>query len=258
MITRVTNKEDYICFFEGEAFDFKPITLLVGDQGCGKSTLLCILKDCAESSGDYESFGVEKDKNSKIDKFMYLDLETGNPAIQQPNPNDSQDMLYKLTTRFESHGETLFPILKYLGNVSNTLILLDEPETALSLRSQYKMIEIFKGCIERNCQVVIATHNLVFMQAFSDSVLSLEHMKYVSPEEFIELEKEPNTIKEKRRDRKIKKENCRMGIECSCAKETSWYDRKCIHYVDRDGNSGYDRDASGPKSKMGPGDFKNG
>lgn len=259
MLKKIKVKEDYICFFKGEKFQLKPITLLVGDQGCGKSTLLRIIKNCAEKTGDYSNFEIEKQEDSAIEKVMYLDLETGNPAIQQPNPNDAQDMLYKLTSRFNSHGETLFPILKHLNTVSNALILLDEPETALSLRSQFKMIEIFKACLERGCQVVLATHNLVFMEAFPDSVLSLEHMKYLTPKKFVKLEKEPNTIKETREDKRIKKVNCRMGISCTCTKETGgWYDRNCIHYVDRSGKSGYAREGRGANAKMKKGDFKNG
>jgi len=240
MIKKITCLNDYICFFEKESFDLKPITLLVGDQGCGKSTLLRIARYCITQEGDSNLF--ENKFDNTIQKgFLMLDLEKDNPAIQQGDPNDSEDMLYKMTSRFNSHGETLLPILEHLDTVEDTVILLDEPETALSLRSQYKMIEIFKGCLKRNCQIIIATHNLIFMEAFPDNVLSLEHMKYVSPEEFIKLEKEPNTIKEERKNKRIKKENCRMGLECECTKERLFYDNKCFHYVDREGNSGYDR-----------------
>lgn len=254
MIKKITNLHDYICFFEKESFDFKPITLLVGDQGCGKSTMLNILRNCISQEGDYNLFKREVD-NTVQKGFLMLDLEKDNPAIQQGNPNDSEDLFYKLTSRFNSHGETLLPILEHLATVEDSVILLDEPETALSLRSQYKMIEIFKGCLERNCQVIIATHNLIFMEAFPDNVLSLEHMKYVTPEEFIKLEKEPNTIKEERQDKKIKKESCRLGIKCEC---TRFYDKNCVNYVDREGKSGYDRGGSRPNSKMKEGDFKNG
>jgi len=252
MISKLTCIEDYICFFKGEYFDLKPITLLVGDQGCGKSTLLSALHGLAQNKNE-NCFKLEK--SGKIKDCVYLDLESGNPAIQQGNPNDSNDMISKMLSRLESHGETLLPILQYLENFSDKIILIDEPETALSLRSQYKMIEIFKECLERNCQVIIATHNLEFIKEFPDNILSLEHMRYVTPDEFIKLEKEPNDFKKIRKDKWIKKYNCRKGLDCECERV---YDNKCIHYVDREGKSGYDRRGSGIDSKMKKGDFKNG
>ena len=257
MITKITCLHDFICFFEKESFDFKPITLLVGDQGCGKSTLLHIAKDCISQEGNASLFKREIDETVQ-QGFLMLDFEKDNPGMLSANPNDGDDMLYKMLSKFNSHGETLLPILEHLSTVEDTVIILDEPETALSLRSQFKMIEIFKGCLERNCQIIIATHNLIFMEAFPDSIFSLEHMKYVTPEEFVELEKEENNIKEEREDKKIKKEKCTQGTSCECANEIGRYDDKCVHYIDREGKSGYDRIGSGIQQKMKKGDFKNG
>lgn len=257
MITKLKFNDDYFCFFKDEELDLKPITLLVGDQGCGKSTLLGAIKDSVTKQGSHSQFKT-KYKEPTQNGCYHLDMEKNNPAIEKANPNDSNDMLYKLMSRWESHGETLFPILRCLSEVSDCVILIDEPETALSLRSQYKLIEILNGCVERNCQVIIATHNVVFMEAFKDNLLSLEHMRYVSLNEFVELQKGPNKSKEARQDKKIKKENCRMGLACECTKDSPFYDRKCIHYVDRDGASGYDRQGSGINFKMKKGDFKNG
>jgi predicted ATPase len=257
MISKITCLDDYICFFKKESFELKPITLLVGDQGCGKSTLLQIIRDCVKKESDHRCFDVEHSGNAQAG-IVFLDMEKNNPAIEGANPNDSQDMIYKLLSRWESHGETLFPILRELESFKDSFILLDEPETALSLRSQYALIEIFKKCLENNCQIIIATHNIVFMEAFPDSVLSLEHMKYLTPRKFVNLQKKPNTSKMKRVDKRIKKTNCRMGLECECTKTSPVYDKNCIHYVDRDGTSGYKRRGNWLNSRMKPGDFKNG
>ena len=43
MIKSLKFKDDYICFFKNQSFEFKGVTLLVGDQGCGKSTMLSLL-----------------------------------------------------------------------------------------------------------------------------------------------------------------------------------------------------------------------
>jgi len=257
MINRIEIKEGiYICFFEGDAFEFKDITLLVGDQGCGKSTLLGLIKEVFNDP-DKDWISVDK-KDSGIDKLILFNSENDGPRSGPANPNDGQDMLFRLQSHFSSHGETLLPIIKEVENLENTIILLDEPETALSLRSQFAIIEVFKTALKNNNQIIIATHNLEFMKAFPDNILSLEHMKYVTPEEFVELEKKPNDFKDKVDDKKIKLQNCRMGIECECTKESLFYDKNCIHYVDREGKSGYDRRGMGMSLKMQPGDFKNG
>lgn len=245
MIKRITYNHDHNCFFEGDTFELKPITLLVGDQGCGKSTTLSVIdwKFRAKRNEDLASF---ETADEGITKVLYLDTEKMNPAIMQANPEDGEDMKSKLLSRFESHGQTLFPILRSLEELDEkTLIILDEPETALSLRSQFQMIEIFRKLAEDGCQIIMATHNLTFMEAFPDSVLSLEHMKYVTPGEFVELQRGPNVSYIEREDRRVKRYHCTQGVECPCAEDMGRYDNRCFHFIDRDGTSGWDRRVGG-------------
>lgn len=258
MIKKIKLKDDYVCFFKNQTFEFKPITLLVGDQGCGKSTMLDIIKGLAKEGFQNKKWiDVEAEDSNKVG-FLHFDLEMHNPRVTQANPDSSESMLYHLTSNFKSHGETLLPIMKELNSIDNKIILLDEPETSLSLRSQYLMIEIFKKCIERNNQLILATHNMVFIEAFPESILNLEQGKYVSPRQFVNAQKKPSDFKDKRNDKIIKKMNCRMGINCTCpAENRGFYDKNCLHYVDRQGKSGYQREGS-MGSKMKKGDFKNG
>lgn len=231
MIASVKFKDDYACFAKGHKFEIKPITLLVGDQGCGKSTMLDILKSIARGSKQF----TVKHAGKKQTKVMGLDLEKDNPRTSSADPNNSKSMLYGMSVRYQSHGEVLLPILKLIESQSDALILLDEPETSLSLRSQYMMIEVFRKAMERNNQLVLATHNTVFMQAFDGNLLSLEHGRYVTLGEFAVLESEPSDFKYKRDDAIIKKTKCRMGHECKCAGETGWYNNRCEHYVNTRG-----------------------
>lgn len=241
MIKKITFNEDYICFLKKQNFTFNPITLLVGDQGCGKSTLLRILKDVAERGGDYKSFTSEFDDSIQEKTFLF-DCEKDNPRTSRPNPDSSNSMLFAATSQFRSHGEVLLPLMKTLSDCENTIIMLDEPETSLSIRSLYLMVEIFKGCLSRNNQIFLATHNPVFMEAFSDSILSLEHNKYLTYRKFLNSQKSSSNFKDKRDDRIIKKEKCKLGIKCVCASDIGRYDNKCFHYIDRDGKSGNQRD----------------
>lgn len=230
MLKSLKFKDDYdYCFVKGNKYNFKPITLLVGDQGCGKSTLLKIIKNWCDNPAEYIEMKFEEPKQTNV---ILFDLEKDNPRLENGNPDKNDgNMLYHMSVRFQSHGEVVLPLLKEVTSKSNCLILLDEPETSLSLRSQFMLIDVFKEAIKRNNQIIVSTHNSLFMEAFNTSILSLEHNKYVSYTEFKELEKQPNDFKLIREDKHIKKTKCKLGINCTCAAKTHFYNRKCENYI---------------------------
>ncbi len=227
MITEIKYLEDDdYCFTEGEKFKLKPLTLLVGDQGCGKSTLLRLL----ENKPDYINFTEDINPLKLVQK---IDFDKDTLDKQQGNPYSSQDMLAVMTSKYLSHGENVLPIVHVLNESKDTLILLDEPETALSPRSIYFLIETIEKALTRNNQIIIATHNVMLMQHFNDCILSLEHKKYMSYSAFLKSQQFSNDFKEKRNDRNIKLFHCIQGINCKCAAETNWYNQKCEFAVKR-------------------------
>lgn len=230
MIKSIKFKEDYICFFKKQSFEFKDITLLVGDQGCGKSTMLSLIHSICGKNEETETVDFILDKSHEA--IYLLNMEKDNPATSQGNPyGPSREFLSSLMSRFKSHGENLVPMLNSLEELKKSIILIDEPETALSLRSQYNFIETMKKLAKQGNQIIIATHCLTFMEAFSDNILSLEHLKYVKLKSFIKSQKNASDFKDKREDKIIKKTKCKMGINCKCANETGWYNNQCEHYV---------------------------
>lgn len=91
-----------------------------------------------------------------------------------------------LCSRFKSHGEILqdfivTPILK----AKDCVIILDEPESGLSITNQLKFINAIKTALENNCQFFIATHCYPLIEAFN--VISLEHKKQMKGVDFINL-----------------------------------------------------------------------
>lgn len=92
-----------------------------------------------------------------------------------------------LTSRMKSHGQALLPLLKQLNECKNGLIFVDEPETAMSIKSQYLIADVLKGCVNRGCQIFVATHSPIIMKAMG-IVLSLEHKGWMSAEDFIETQ----------------------------------------------------------------------
>jgi predicted ATPase len=237
MLTSIKFKQDWEkCFLKNQKFTFKPITLMVGDQGVGKSTMLSVIRHILKTP---DSKAVEfTTDDTKQGGLFSMDMEKDNPRTGSLNAGDAASYKSSFLSNFGSHGEALKPILRTLDTISDSFILLDEPETALSLRTQFLMIECFKNALTRNNQIIVATHNLVFMEAFPESILSLEHGKYLTPKKFVISQKGTTDFKDKRDDKFIKKYNCEKGISCTCLPITGgWFKNTCDSFIGRDGVS---------------------
>ena len=163
------------------------VNLFVGDQGCGKSTLLKLLQtnhsDVKLTFSDYV-------KKNGVDTF-YFNSEIDNPRIKDPElftkPNgEDVGIGYggALISRFKSHGEVLEKfIINPLLNAKNCVILLDEPESGLSITNQFKLIDAIKTAVNNNCQLFIATHCYPIIEQFN--VISLEHNQQMIGVDFI-------------------------------------------------------------------------
>jgi ABC-type multidrug transport system ATPase subunit len=163
------------------------VNLFVGDQGCGKSTLLKLLQtnhsDVKLTFSDYV-------KKNGVDTF-YFNSEIDNPRIKDPElftkPNgEDVGIGYggALISRFKSHGEVLEKfIINPLLNAKKCVILLDEPESGLSITNQFKLIDAIKTAVNNNCQLFIATHCYPIIEQFN--VISLEHNQQMIGVDFI-------------------------------------------------------------------------
>lgn len=78
-----------------------------------------------------------------------------------------------------------------IKKAENCIIFLDEPESALSLRNQYNLVKEIDNANKRNCQIIVATHCLPLIE-YADNVLSLEHKKWMSNNDFINSQKHNN------------------------------------------------------------------
>lgn len=167
------------------------VNLFVGNQGCGKSTLLNLIQ---QNHSDVEFKISEYAIKNGVNTF-YFDSEKDNPRIKDPTlftkPNGQNVGIGyggALASRFKSHGEILqhfiiTPILK----AKDCVIILDEPESGLSITNQLNLIKAIKLAIENNCQFFIATHCYPLIEAFD--VISLEHKKHMKGIDFINLVK---------------------------------------------------------------------
>jgi predicted ATPase len=172
MLESITFLKDYRVFKEGQVIEFKPgLNLLVGDQGTGKSSLLKLIGDNA-----YEIVHAITTENQSI-KTCFFDFEKMNARTKS-----YIDSPYDVATRFASHGQVNNKLLASMRELGDTLILMDEPDMALSIRSIYKLYELLKSIPN---QIICSVHNPLLIELVGE-VLSLEHSKWMHSEEFIQ------------------------------------------------------------------------
>lgn len=184
MIHFIGFTEDWRCFKADDAFFFRPgVNLLVGDQGCGKSSLFGAIQG-AGSAKPQSKFKHLKEK-TEIDcdpcKVFMFDFEHENPRTMSYFGNDT---LFQVGSMFKSHGECNVALVKSMHTSDTCILLVDEPDTALSIRSCKLLVQQFQSLADNGSQVIAAVHNMAVIQAF-DEVLSLEHRKWMSSAEFI-------------------------------------------------------------------------
>ena len=186
-------KTKYRCFKKGATIEFKDnLTLLVGDQGVGKSTILKTL----------QNFNNHKDtiavNTSGEVSTLAFDTEKDNPRMQPGGIE--KDALYRVSVAFASHGETILPLMEHITTEKDRLIMIDEPESGLSIRSQYKLVKFFKKAVKNGCQLLVATHSMAVIGSFEE-VFNLEIMEYQSSQDFINGQKKAKRKKNAKKKR---------------------------------------------------------
>jgi len=182
------------------------INLFVGDQGCGKSTLLDLIQ---KNHSDIKLKLSEHTLKNSVQSF-YFDSEKDNPRVKNPqlftSPNGQNvgvGMSGALRSRFKSHGEVLqefiiTPILK----AKDCVVILDEPESGLSITNQFKLVNAINTAVKNNCQFFIATHCYPLIESFD--VISLEHKERMRGIDFINKVKNSSNDKKSKKATKIK------------------------------------------------------
>jgi len=172
-------KKKFRCFDPGFALDFRWITLLVGDQGCGKSTLITSILDNKKNN-------VVDMEYVKGTQTQALDTEKDNPRMKSLSSNTTANSFgVAVASRFGSHGEMIKPLVLSMKNIKNKVVFIDEPESGLSIRTQYKVLRAIK---KSKSQLVIATHSPILMEGVG-TVFNLETREWMSAKDFISTQK---------------------------------------------------------------------
>ncbi len=172
-----------------------PVTFFVGDNGSGKSTLLRSLAHRANIH-IWKGFERSRYKKSRYEDelYRYISLDWTDGLVQ--GSFFAAEMFRNFSQLLDEWASADPGVLKYFGNESlmtkshgqshmayfqhrfgiKGLYLIDEPENALSPKSQLQLLEILKACGETGiAQFIIATHSPILLSFDGARILSFDN-----------------------------------------------------------------------------------
>jgi predicted ATPase len=166
------------------------VNIIVGENGSGKSTLLSLIKSTLKNE-DNNYLVLTGDTTSKT--AIFFDGEEDNPITAIPKMiNPASNNFVGLSAQLwfaqeESHGESMLPVLDYiLDNAKGGYsIFMDEPETALSLRNQIRLVnKIKQSAGEYKNQLFLCTHSLAIINEF-ETIYDMETRQWVDRRAYV-------------------------------------------------------------------------
>jgi len=166
-----------------------PLIMLKGENGSGKSTLLqSIYYAVRGEEVKHYSYRLNLGK-VKIPGVFLFDAEQHNPRNQLELFQDNPQMTEFL--QMASHGQVMLTMFReaFPSLPDGTLLLLDEPEMALSSSNQRRILMMLKELVDRkNMRIIAATHSPVLIDAPETYVINLD--EYVN-RNIIDLDQPP-------------------------------------------------------------------
>jgi predicted ATPase len=153
-----------------------PLVMLTGENGSGKSTLLHSIHYAlrGEQTDGYV-YKLDRDGVKKGKVFLF-DAEQHNPRMQLELFKDQPEMLEFL--QLASHGQVMLAMFKenFPSLERGTTLLLDEPEMALSVSNQRRILKMLYELVEqKGFRIVCATHSPVLIDAPETYVINLDN-----------------------------------------------------------------------------------
>lgn len=153
-----------------------PIIMLTGENGSGKSTLLHSLYYGLR--GDtIDNYVYKADlKGFEPSKVMLFDAEQHNPRQQREMFPEGSQMREFLETA--SHGQVMLALFRetFPSLPDGTVLLLDEPEMALSESNQRRILKMLKELVDqKQFRIIAATHSSTLIDAPETYVINLDN-----------------------------------------------------------------------------------
>src|SRR5215475_3052338 len=152
-----------------------PLIMLTGENGSGKSTLLHSITYALRGE-KVDGYVYKLDTGKVTPGRAYLfDAEHHNPRVQLDLFQDQPEMLEFL--KMASHGQVMLSMFKetFPKLPDGTILLLDEPEMALSVSNQHRILKMLMELVDqKQFRIVCATHSPVLIDAPETYVINLD------------------------------------------------------------------------------------
>ncbi len=152
-----------------------PLIMLKGENGSGKSTLLHCLYYALKGE-QVENYLYRLDAGEvKRGQVFFFDAEQHNPRKQLEMFADNPEMREFL--EMASHGQVMLSLFRdsFPSLPKGTVLLLDEPEMALSVSNQRRVLKMLMELVdERDFRIVAATHSPALLDSKDTYVIDLD------------------------------------------------------------------------------------
>jgi len=152
-----------------------PLVMLKGENGSGKSTLLHSIHYALRGqSVDGYIYRLEPG-TVKVGESYLFDAEQHNPRQQLELFKNQPEMLEFL--RMASHGQVMLSLFResFPKLPEGSILLLDEPEMALSVSNQHRILKMLQELVDqRHLRIICATHSPVLLDARETYVIDLD------------------------------------------------------------------------------------
>jgi predicted ATPase len=152
-----------------------PLVMLQGENGSGKSTLLHSIFYALRGENVEGYVYRWEAADAKIPRPYLFDAEQHNPRQQLEFFKDQPEMLEFLRTA--SHGQVMLSLFQesFPKLPAGTILLLDEPEMALSVSNQRRILKMLMELVDqKKFRIVCATHSPVLIEAKETYVINLD------------------------------------------------------------------------------------
>ena len=158
--------------------------LVVGDNGAGKTSLMRLLEKKYLREVRNKYYTIDGMKNQAVKK-----LYSEGFRIPRSPLIDNREDAYRSSLSRSSHGEAwkkqLDDLEKQIND--NMFILMDEPETSLSIESQIELGERLNSFRERYEQFggMIATHSLLLIEILGGTVIHTPSLEVIESQKYV-------------------------------------------------------------------------
>ncbi len=153
-----------------------PLIMLAGENGSGKSTLLHSIYYALKSEPVDGYVYILDPGKVKLKNIFLFDAEQHNPRTQLEFFKDQPEMLQFL--QLASHGQVMLSLFRdtFPKMAEGTVLLLDEPEMALSQSNQRRILKMLMELVDqKKFRIICATHSPILIDAPETYVINLDN-----------------------------------------------------------------------------------